>query len=215
MNRWIAMILLVAILCTVFAGCGNGSQHDWHAGLQGDRVPPGQTDRPAEEGTTTGDTSPDDSQDPAIKDPGDVMETKPEDIVDPTEIEFTLNQVTEESYERLLAAGVLIGLSMNYPDFELEELCYKEDHSLSDKMESEGVYVFFRSGGESLCIYSRPLMEARSEKGVCDLQETTLGVASFDLISKDPSELDGYISLANTDLSEQINQLYLLTIIEN
>lgn len=215
MKRWISLILFFALFSMYLTGCSNSDQNDWHAGVQGEKNPSISTATVPEDTMPTDESGDIDSVDSAIKDHNESVETKPEDVTEPTEVGLIVTQLTEDCYERLLAAGVLIGLSMNYPDFELEELCYKEETSLSDKMSSDGVYAFFQSGGESLCIHAAPLSGPRSEQGTCDLQETTLGYASFDRCYMSYSELEGYVSLMDQDLSQQINQLYLLTIIEN
>lgn len=218
MNRFIALILLMSALLVSVLGCSHKEKDDWHSGMQGNKQPLQQTEEsPSAENTDV----PTDSDEQMLKETDGALDTKPADEVDqngttePTQAELILNQLTEDSYERLLAAGVLMGLSIEYPDFQLEELCYKEEHDLNHKMDSDGVYAFFQSGGESLCIHARPLTDTRNEKGLSDLQETNLGYATFDLVIKDASEMTGYTSLMDVDLSEQISQLYLLTIIKN
>ncbi len=210
--RLCAIMLLIGVFLSCFWGCGNDSQGDWSSGvMQGQQPAQHQTQDPGD----NNDATTENNEEPEVKPEQETEDTQPEDVTTPTREPVEVVQRMDSSYEKFLAAGVLLGLSMQYPDFQLEELCFKEEHDFEDKMESGGVYAFFQSGGESLCIHAKPLAETRTEKGTCDLQETTLGYATFDLVNVRVSDLTGYISVMDEDLTEQINQLYLLTIMEN
>lgn len=142
-------------------------------------------------------------------------ETTAETVPETTAVPFLPQQRQELPYETLLAAVVLTGLTLQYPDHQLEGLYYQQTHAVTDKMESGGVYACFSAEGESLCIHASPLEEPRSEAGTIDLYENYLGYATFDVSDGGQVALEGYTAVSEEDLSLALEQLYLPTVIEN
>lgn len=100
----------------------------------------------------------------------------------------TVVQQLEAPYEEWLSAAAVIGVSMNYPDFEIQGIYAPEQTALTDKMNSDGVYVLFTSGGKSLAVHCYPLEAERKTAGTTDLSTQNLGFNAFDLV--DPALVD-------------------------
>lgn len=119
------------------------------------------------------------------------------------------------SYERWLAAGAVTGVSMYYMDFELEAIYLASETPLGNHGDSKGVYVVFKSGGETLCIESKPLDAERDEAGTIDLSTENFGFATFDVVDVKASDLEKYEEVRLENLSSLINQLMLVTLYEH
>lgn len=121
-------------------------------------------------------------------------------------------QRADAEYESWLAAAMLMGISMEYPDFELTGIYVASGTSLEDKMNSQGAYILFTSGGEAMAVHSVPTNGERSAAGTRDLSTETLGFATFD--SVDPASVDtkSMKQLAVEDLSELIAQSLLVSV---
>lgn len=119
------------------------------------------------------------------------------------------------SYEHWLAAGTVTGISMYYMDFELEGIYLASETTLNAHDESKGVYVVFKSGGETLTIHSVPLAEERSEAGTIDLSTENFGFATFDVVEVSDADLKKCEEVRLENLSALINQLMLVTLYEH
>ncbi len=98
--------------------------------------------------------------------------------------ELELETQEDAPYEHWLAAAVVSGISMNYPDFE--SVIYYSDGTteLSESNDSRGIYVTFTSGGEQICVYASPLQEERTETGTVDIYSEVIGYATFDFVDE-------------------------------
>lgn len=116
-----------------------------------------------------------------------------------------LEERTDASYERWLAAAVLTGISMEYPDFESVSFYFANETDLSDKASSAGIYVTFTVNGEEKCIRSLPLEAERNDAGTRDLSSEVINFASFDEVSASeiPAE---YSAVEIADINELITQ---------
>ena len=116
-----------------------------------------------------------------------------------------LEERTDASYERWLAAAVLTGISMEYPDFESVSFYFANETDLSDKASSAGIYVTFTVNGEEKCIRSLPLEAERNDAGTRDLSSEVINFASFDEVSASeiPAE---YSAVEIADINELIMQ---------
>lgn len=119
------------------------------------------------------------------------------------------------SYEHWLAAGAVTGISMYYMDFELEGIYLASETPLGNHDDSKGVYVVFKSGGETLTLQSVPLEEERSYPGTIDLSTENFGFATFDIVEVEESELKKCEEVRLESLSGLINQLMLVTLYEH
>lgn len=121
----------------------------------------------------------------------------------------------EASYERWLAAAMMVSLPFNYSDVEVQHIYYVSEHEVEDKMESEGVYMVFTSEGDTYCIYCKPLSEQRTESGTCDLYTKDLGFASYEEIDENSINADDYEEIDVDSLSELASQSLLVSLYEN
>lgn len=121
----------------------------------------------------------------------------------------------DAEYEKWLAAAMMVCVSMDYPDFELEGIYAASASSLADKMESEGAYIIFTSGGVRMAIHSAALEAERTGAGTKDISTEAIGFASFDLV--DPAAVDtaNLQELDLEELSELIAQSILVSIYEH
>lgn len=119
------------------------------------------------------------------------------------------------SYEHWLAAGTVTGISMYYMDFELEGIYLASETPLGNHDDSKGVYVVFKSGGETMTIKSVPLEDERDEAGTIDLSTENFGFATFDVVEVSDDELKACEEVRLENLSSLINQLMLVTLYEH
>lgn len=144
-------------------------------------------------------------------------ETKPPQK--PTEpdvqIPETLPQQEEASYERWLSAGMVVGLSMNYPDFQLQGIYITGETALEDRMSSGGACILFTSGGEALALRSTPLEAERKTPGTIDLSSQTIGFATFDVTDASAVDTAGMTAVDVAELSELIAQSMLVSLYWN
>ena len=131
----------------------------------------------------------------------DVVEEEPA----PSENEIV--EKADASYERWLAAGVVVGVSLQYPEFEFTGIYLAP--------ENESVYVVFECGGEEIAIHSKPIEEERTEAGTKDLYTEDLGYASFDEVDVESIAKDECETVEIDELSELISQSMLVTVYEH
>lgn len=134
-------------------------------------------------------------------------------IVEPTEpaVLPTVGQ-EESSYEQWLAAGMVMAISMEYPDFELLGIYAASETPVAYHATSSGAYVHFRSGGGEILIHSAPLDAERSVSGTTDLYTAQLGFATFDQVAVGSADLGGMEKLELEALSDLISQSLLVSI---
>lgn len=126
--------------------------------------------------------------------------------------EQVLIERVEASYEEWLASAALIGMTMQYPDFEQEEIYLASETELDDHSKSKGVYIIFESEGEKIALSVQPLDEERSEAGTNDLYTSDLGYATFDEIKAKDVKTKKMTKVEVDDLTEEIEQSILVTI---
>lgn len=129
-----------------------------------------------------------------------------------TEKPTDLPQRAEAEYEEWLAAAMIISVSMEYPDFELNGIYTPSATSLSEKSDSEGVYLEFTSGGETMIVHSAALSGERTESGTSDISTELLGFASFDVLQAGSVNTAEMNQIPLNDLEELINQSLLVSI---
>ena len=121
----------------------------------------------------------------------------------------------EAVYEEWLAASVVTAISLSYPDFELQEILAASETGMGEMEQSEGVYVKFNSGGETIVIWSKPLNAERTENGTVDLHEENLGFATFDTVTADSLNGKELKSIDMNALSELIAESLLVSLYEH
>lgn len=123
-----------------------------------------------------------------------------------------LVQQAKADYEKWLAAAMVVGVSMEYPEFELDGIYAASATSVADKKNSDGVYILFTSGGESMALYGVALDAERTAAGTKDISTEALGFATFDLVDPASVDTDSMTEIKIEELEELINQSLLVSI---
>ena len=156
-----------------------------------------QTDAPASDpsGATDKATEP-------TQQGGEDVPQPPDDIV----------QKADADYEQWLSAAMIVCVSMEYPDFELDGVYAASSTTLEDKYSSDGAYIVFTTGGTKIAIHSKALENERTDSGTVDISSEMVGYATFDRV--DPASLDvsSLEELTMDELSELISQSLLVSI---
>ena len=134
---------------------------------------------------------------------------------EPAQSVQTITSKKEASYEHWLAAGMIIGISLQYPEYEFIGMYTASETEISNSLNSKGVYVIFMSEGNEIAIYSKPIDKERTEVGTRDLYTKDLGYATFDEISLRNVSTDGLQKIEINGLSELIEQSVLVSIYEH
>lgn len=137
------------------------------------------------------------------------------EVEEPVTSENVIVEKAEADYERWLAAGMVIGISLQYPEFDFKEIYLASETELGNSDGSKGAYVLFECEGEETGIYSRPLKEERTEAGTKDLYTEDLGFATFDEINPETIDKDKCVVVDMEELTELINQSILVTVYEH
>ena len=117
----------------------------------------------------------------------------------------------EAPYEHWLAAAVITSISMDYLDFELENIYIASETEMDNYTESKGVYVTFISENTSKCIFSIPISELRSEPGSFDIFADYIGYATYDEIDISKINEQEYHAVEIKETNTLIEQLERVT----
>lgn len=128
---------------------------------------------------------------------------------------FEIQERMDASYERWLASEVMIGISMQYPDFTFENVYLGGETEIAEKTKSKGVYVVFHADGEEKVIHSVPLNDERTESGTKDLYSRDLGFATFDEIALEEMEADTFLQAEPEEFDDLISQSLLVSLYEH
>lgn len=121
-------------------------------------------------------------------------------------------QKAEAEYEKWLSAAMLVCVSMEYPDFELEAIYAASATSLDDKLDSAGAYIVFNTEGKRVVIHSKALTAERTASGTMDISTEIIGYASFDRVDPASVDFSGMEKIELDKLSELIEQSLLISI---
>lgn len=113
------------------------------------------------------------------------------------------------TYEQWLAAGMVMVLPLEYPDFAQLEIYAPKQTALADKQESEGVYLRFTSGGEQVVLHAAPLEAERTEAGTRDMSTMQTGYATLDAVSGEGLDFTAMEQFTPESLSGHIAQVLL------
>lgn len=119
-----------------------------------------------------------------------------------------------DPYEERLAASMVVGISMQYMDFEFVGIYAASETTVDDHLGSAGAYVIFRAEGRELALRSLPIEAERQEKGTADLYLPSIGYATYDLVDPNSVNTSAMRELQLEDLEEMIMQATLVSIIE-
>ena len=145
-------------------------------------------------------------------------EQKQESDIDMTEESNANAEIIEKkeaTYEKWLAAAMVVAVSLEEEEFEIEHIYFYSENSLNDLEKSEGVYLIYESSGNTICLYSSPLAEERKEKGLKNLYTKDLGFATFDYVDENTKDFSDWREIQVEELEELILQSMLVSIYEN
>lgn len=116
------------------------------------------------------------------------------------------------TYEQWLCGAMVMGISMQYPDFELLGIYAASETDISQMGSSQGAYVRFVSNGEEILIHSLPLEGERKAKGTTDLYTAYIGYATFDIVEIGNVDLDSMQVFELEELAEVIDFSLLVSL---
>lgn len=234
-KKWILLVVLLVILVglIIFVVTGGiGKDADVPTETQGVNEPAedaaasgseaSETAAPAVEATQEQETTDAATEAAATEAPNPAQTEAPEKSTEaPASVVSTepppvqIIQRADAEYEKWLAATMLVCVSMEYPDFQLEGIYAASSTALEDAMDSKGAYIFFTSGGLQLAFHSMPLAEERTEAGTKDISSQTLGFATYDLVSASAVDTASLTEIKVDDLGELISQSVLVSIYQH
>lgn len=129
--------------------------------------------------------------------------------------EIVVMNKREASYEEWLAAGMVVSVSMEYPEFELMGIYLTGETKLADKQTSNGAYVVFEAEGAQRAVYSFPLDAERTEAGTTDLYTKDLGFSAFEQVDPETIDTAACKQVTMEDLDELIKQSILVSMYEH
>lgn len=223
-------VLLVVLLIVLAVSCGSreekaesvsvGQTQTAEGTTGSDEAVAGSTEKPQTESSQKADTP---SQKGEAKEPANTVtseavkpssEEKEGDHTEGTPSGIDISK-EDAPYEKWLAAGMILGASMQYPDFEVEAIYITGEHALTEKAESAGACLQIKTGGESILIVSKPLEAERKEAGTIDLYTGDMGYNTFDVAAPGSVDTSAMTELLMEDLNKLISQTILPTIIEH
>lgn len=134
---------------------------------------------------------------------------------EPADSENVIVEKAEANYERWLAAGMIVGISLHYPEYEFTGIYLASDSEMGNSVDSNGVYIVFECEGEEIAIHSKPLKEERTESGTRDLYTKDLGFATFNEIDAGNIKVEDCEPVSMEELTELIGQSMLVSIYEH
>lgn len=142
----------------------------------------------------------------------DATQTPDDPQEEQTQPTIVLIQRADADYEQWLSAALVICVSMEYPDFELEGVYAASATTLEDKFSSQGAYIVFTSGGQRMAIHAKALEAERTAAGTVDISTEAIGYATFDKVDPASINFSAMDQIALDDLSELIAQSVLVSI---
>lgn len=129
--------------------------------------------------------------------------------------EFKVREKAEASYEKWLAAEMIIAISLQYSEYEFKEIYLASDTELSNYMSSEGVYIILNINEEEIAFQAKPIAYEREILGTIDLYTEDLGFAAFEEIAVENIDTKNLVSVELDELSDLISQSILVSIYEH
>ncbi len=120
----------------------------------------------------------------------------------------------EDPYEDWLASAMVIGISMQYTDYEFLGIYTASETPVSAHDSSGGAYVIFKADGEKLALKAVPIPEERGERGTADLYVPAIGYATYELVDADSVPVGSLKERKLEDLEELIIASSQVSIIE-
>ena len=120
----------------------------------------------------------------------------------------------QEPYENWLASAMIIGISMQYSDFDFLGIYTASQTPVEAHDSSKGAYVVFTADGKSMALKSVPLTGERGDRGTSDLYVPAIGYATYDLIDPTAVPVASLTELTIESLEELIIASSQVSIIE-
>ena len=141
--------------------------------------------------------------------PGETKAPQENVVPQPT---VNIVQQADAEYEKWLAATMVMCVSMEYPDFELEAIYAASATALDNKFDSQGAYIVFTAGGNRICIHSNALEAERTAPGTKDISSETIGYATFDRLDPNSVDFSSFEKIDLEDLTDLFAQSLLVSI---
>ncbi len=206
----IALAVILAVALILF-NRNEGKDRDWST------VIPGQTqgEQPGEETRVNGEQDPIDPEAPRDTETAQT-DTEGADSGDtPTQNTNPIPTLGDEDpYEDWLAAAMIVGISMQYSDYEFLGIYTASETPISAHDSSAGAYVIFNGDGEKLALKCVPISAERADRGTADLYVPAIGYATYELVEASSVPVNSLKERKLEDLVDMISASAQVTIIE-
>ena len=147
----------------------------------------------------------------AVEETAETTEPLPTQILE-TQEPIVIVERADAEYEKWLSAALVVCVSMEYPDFQIDGIYAASATSLDDKFTSDGAYIIFTSDGSQMAYHAKALEAERTEAGTVDISTEAIGFATFDSIDAASIDTSKTEPIALEDLDELISQSLLVSI---
>ena len=120
----------------------------------------------------------------------------------------------EDPYEQCLVSAMIVGVSMQYSDYEFLGIYTASNTPVSAHDSSAGAYLIFNGDGEKRALKAVPLAGERADRGTADIYVATLGYATYELVDPDSVPVSSLTEHKLEDLVDLISAYSLVSIIE-
>lgn len=120
----------------------------------------------------------------------------------------------EDPYEDWLASAMIIGISMQYSDYEFLGIYTASETPVAAHDSSAGAYVIFMGDGEKRALKAVPLDGERPDRGTADLYVPAIGYATYELIDPNSVPVNSLKERKIEDLATLISASTQVSIIE-
>lgn len=120
----------------------------------------------------------------------------------------------EDPYEQCLVSAMIVGVSMQYGDYEFLGIYTASDTPVYAHESSKGAYLIFNGDGQKLALKAVPLDGERPDRGTADIYVAALGYATYELVDPDSVPVGSLKEHKLEDLVDLISAYSLVSIIE-
>ena len=193
----LAVVLIILVGFAVFIGLGRG---------QNDSKQLKQSEEATQQTIQKEELVEEDVEDQEDKRKQEKKEEQPEEMEQDV-VKIEIPEKAEAKESEWLAAAAVIGISLQYAEFEIEEIYVSEENN-------KETYIIFKSNGEQMVIHSKALTEERKEAGTKDIYTEMLGFSTFDEVSLSDVKKENMDLIELKELDELIAQSLLVSIYE-
>lgn len=156
-------------------------------------------------------TGPQQTTEPDENTNGTTVATQPGQEDDPRATVDVVQRGAGE-YEKWLSAAVIVGVSVEYPDFEFGAIYTPSATTLDEKFTSEGVYILFTNNGTQMAIHAVALEKERTAAGTVDISSENAGFATFDIVEPASVDVNSMEQIRLEELNDYIAQSLLISL---